>query len=272
MNRAILVLFACVVVAPTSHASIINFPGSDNVLSWYRVTTPDYAGPGTVISATNTVIATNADVDDSALTLTFNGLSFDVQSEQASFGNSAIIPPGSLTPISISIRVFFDPFNGVLSASDPLQLTCAATISCDIDEQALNQLTSPIAVTGTYEVLGPNDPVTGPFSVDMSPTALFPGNAQLDVRDFPDQIKFTGQSAFSDGGASLFFTTVGDPRIIDLTIEGVPVFFDLNGWGANLSGLTLGETVIPIPIPAAAWLFGSALGLLGWMRRGRLNG
>ena len=27
--------------------------------------------------------------------------------------------------------------------------------------------------------------------------------------------------------------------------------------------------ISPVPIPAAAWLFGSALGLLGWMRRGK---
>ena len=28
-----------------------------------------------------------------------------------------------------------------------------------------------------------------------------------------------------------------------------------------------GNLTAPVPIPAAAWLFGSALGLLGWMRR-----
>lgn len=27
------------------------------------------------------------------------------------------------------------------------------------------------------------------------------------------------------------------------------------------------EAVVPVPVPAAAWLFGSALGLLGWLRR-----
>jgi hypothetical protein len=37
---------------------------------------------------------------------------------------------------------------------------------------------------------------------------------------------------------------------------------------ANMSdSLSFNVTVAPIPIPAAVWLFGSALGLFGWMRR-----
>jgi len=31
----------------------------------------------------------------------------------------------------------------------------------------------------------------------------------------------------------------------------------------------LSVTIAPVPVPAAVWLFGSALGLLGWIRRGR---
>jgi len=36
-----------------------------------------------------------------------------------------------------------------------------------------------------------------------------------------------------------------------------------NGWGIE----TVAMDVQVVPVPAAAWLFGSALGLLGWMRR-----
>ncbi len=37
-------------------------------------------------------------------------------------------------------------------------------------------------------------------------------------------------------------------------------------WSWSSDSITL-NVVAPIPIPAAIWLFGSALGLLGWMRR-----
>ncbi len=37
----------------------------------------------------------------------------------------------------------------------------------------------------------------------------------------------------------------------------------LSAWAVND-----GDVFAPVPIPAAFWLFGSALGLLGWMRRG----
>lgn len=43
---------------------------------------------------------------------------------------------------------------------------------------------------------------------------------------------------------------------------------DAGGSGGDWAGMTmLSVTVAAIPIPAAVYLFGSALGLLGWMRR-----
>jgi hypothetical protein len=53
--------------------------------------------------------------------------------------------------------------------------------------------------------------------------------------------------------------------------EGTGEFFaahiaDYADWESdNTSGQFAGST--PVPIPAAVWLFGSALGMLGWMRR-----
>ena len=34
-----------------------------------------------------------------------------------------------------------------------------------------------------------------------------------------------------------------------------------------IAGTTMTVETTPIPVPAAVWLFGSALGLLGWVRR-----
>jgi hypothetical protein len=51
--------------------------------------------------------------------------------------------------------------------------------------------------------------------------------------------------------------------------ESVYVILDKSFSGDFANGLfkTSGFAVTTIPVPAAAWLFGSALGLLGWMRR-----
>ncbi|MFW2404428.1 MAG: VPLPA-CTERM sorting domain-containing protein [Gammaproteobacteria bacterium] len=64
---------------------------------------------------------------------------------------------------------------------------------------------------------------------------------------------------------------------------GVSGSTSLNAWGKreppatvwsdqgtlnwNINGVQVFATFTSVPIPAAAWLFGSALGLLGWMRR-----
>lgn len=50
--------------------------------------------------------------------------------------------------------------------------------------------------------------------------------------------------------------------VTDLQFEGignVPDNFDSQEIPTELEGI--------VPVPAAAWLFGSALGILGWMRR-----
>jgi len=57
------------------------------------------------------------------------------------------------------------------------------------------------------------------------------------------------------------------------SLEEVVNPMQFEGFGSKPAGLDLGEIptnlVGVVPVPAAAWLFGSALGLLGWMRRKR---
>ena len=50
-----------------------------------------------------------------------------------------------------------------------------------------------------------------------------------------------------------------DPEVADFIVFSTTTFPDplaLTAW-----------SLTPVPVPAAVWLFGSALGLLGWMRR-----
>lgn len=80
-----------------------------------------------------------------------------------------------------------------------------------------------------------------------------------------------GDDGIDDGGAG-DDVVLGAPQSID---DYDPLFFagwnDINKtlWMTNVDAEGFGYTLElqQVPVPAAAWLFGSALGLLGWMRR-----
>jgi hypothetical protein len=58
--------------------------------------------------------------------------------------------------------------------------------------------------------------------------------------------------------------------VIDWAGPAPPSLFDSIGVGAGSGGFppsTASIVANPIPVPAAVWLLGSALGLLGWLRR-----
>ena len=57
-----------------------------------------------------------------------------------------------------------------------------------------------------------------------------------------------------------------NPLVFNLEIGGMTMFDDGAGY---MPGVATGTTfyLTTIPVPAAVWLFGSALGLLGWARR-----
>jgi hypothetical protein len=73
--------------------------------------------------------------------------------------------------------------------------------------------------------------------------------------------------------ASILFTILLDAPV---TFQTAAAFSNPNGWSDisspvpnaipidNYAGASIGA---PVPVPAAVWLFGSALGLLGWVRR-----
>ena len=59
--------------------------------------------------------------------------------------------------------------------------------------------------------------------------------------------------------------TFGSARTARLEGTNTSEAFSSTGYGSTTLGFELYSTVVPVP--AAVWLFGSCLGLLGWMRR-----
>ncbi len=50
-------------------------------------------------------------------------------------------------------------------------------------------------------------------------------------------------------------------------VDNVFAFFVEGGASLDTAGVEVTYGFTPVPVPAAVWLFGSALGLLGWMKR-----
>jgi hypothetical protein len=66
-----------------------------------------------------------------------------------------------------------------------------------------------------------------------------------------------------DGGSTLISVSGG---IGDLSVIGPSEFLTFTDGGSENYYIS-GANISAIPVPAAVWLFGSALGLLGWLRR-----
>jgi len=113
------------------------------------------------------------------------------------------------------------------------------------------------AVNAAFDLFGETGATnngTGPFgeglALDMAGGASFAGVCQPFYQKF---LEFDG-NGLAETGESI------------VTSFCAAAFVDMNG-SLESVGVWAYRDVAAIPIPAAAWLFGSALGLLAWMRR-----
>ncbi len=81
-----------------------------------------------------------------------------------------------------------------------------------------------------------------------------------------DEVTHTGRKGFLSGSVSWLFSWTAPGVLGSYDLFGQGVNADGSGTGGDFTGMTT-FTVQVVPIPAAAVLFGSALGVLGWVRR-----
>lgn len=126
------------------------------------------------------------------------------------------------------------------------------------------------------------EPVTGSFATGASSgvdqyNGAITGPAQFGAGTFSARTTGVGpySGIFGDGAPILFIIegyVSGSPLDESTSVYAGQTFATLGittgtyVWNLPNDTMTL-NIVNTIPIPAAAWLFGSALGLLGWMRR-----
>lgn len=95
-------------------------------------------------------------------------------------------------------------------------------------------------------------------------------------------VNFFNDSTMSYGPGTAFARTMGGDDMVLGAQQSLALYngFSQVSWLGNTltlgnatltSGLTWTLTTTPVPVPAAVWLFGSALGLMGWMRRKAAN-
>jgi len=119
---------------------------------------------------------------------------------------------------------------------------------------------SPTPVTAASgEIWDIDGPISqNPPNFEQFRVEAYNGNTLLDWVESPQGIGLA-----LDGKPWMFsFSGLSDIEQIRITFIG-----DKNAVGFAFNNFSPTTVASPVPVPAAVWLFGSALGLLGWMRR-----
>jgi len=125
----------------------------------------------------------------------------------------------------------------------------------------------------TTEVFGKTGNVTGTFQTEMLSMDLqippMPGLPPVSLRESPT-LASTGQTSITDIGGGLYAIDSFFDIFLEISYDGG------QSWLPQLPSASTGQAFThvvlqdasPVPVPAAAWLFGSGLaGLFAWGRR-----
>jgi len=184
--------------------------------------------------------------------------------------------PGIVFDVGEGANVPFEAFLGAQNTLGIPDVTTTTGLNCFLNQTQQNCLFASLGVGGVLTVEFTDNRLTG--SGDATDD-LFIYEIGPDIEDTFVEISMNGSTwmpvglvtgstkgvdidAFGFGPTDLF-------RFVRLTDD--PEEGDLDGEtvGADIDAIAAISTVA-IPIPTAVWLFGSALGMLGWFRRRRI--
>ncbi len=211
-------------------------------------------------------------VDEDAFTISFDAASvpYSIRSVTAQNNAVAVTPPepGVLPPTG-ETKIFAGTYT--LEATS---LTINTSALSDLPLSGPNSCCAfiPSVETGrqdsiflelSYSVQGPTELIEGAETIELF-AVTDNWFTRINVEDFPN-------SAPLEYIEKTFWRYSREGTILVGSIDGEDIRFD---YDANIfldvDGITraslLADTDV-VPIPAAAWLFGSALGVLGWLRR-----
>jgi len=177
--------------------------------------------------------------------------------------------------------IFFTPSafkaestNGTSGTGGLVQTSESLGITVEALSGSLVMSAFQLVEDGDYKLTGGGASVSavGSLAID-SQTSTFSDSAAFNA----GALTTSGGPTPWDAGATLFLSnTAGwntDTKVLmtlNNTLSATSLAIgELALIEKKFSGTAIGLTIdmTPVPVPAAAWLFGSALGLLGWMRR-----
>jgi hypothetical protein len=191
--------------------------------------------------------------------------------EESLFWRRASLFISALFLSQVFLPSAFASSNGSVTSADPACTVCHTEGATTVMILGPGQVQALGKNTYTLTISGDGPAVQGGLDV------YAPDGGVLSVVDAGTQlvngeITHISPKSFSSGTVSWTF---------DWTAPAAVGMYDLVGQGVNGSGgngnngdfagiTTFTVDVVPVPIPAAGFLFGSALGLLAWLRR-RIN-